>query len=87
LVDGIPYFLNGLGGGYVALSWNDWSPSPFSQFRFESQASPVKHYGAQLITVVRSADGFPSTMTIEFFALIDGEQVLVDTTTVSKICE
>lgn len=87
LVDGIPYFLNGLGGGYVALQWNDWSPVPQSQFRFESQSSPELHYGAQLITVVKSADGFPSTMTSDFYALIDGEPVLIDSTTVSKVCD
>jgi len=86
LVDGIPYFVHGARGGHLALDWNDWSPVPESQFRFETHETSPHHFGAQLITVTPAPAGSPTELTSEFYALIDGSQVLIDTTTISKVC-
>lgn len=77
-VNGIPYFVNGTGGGYLALSWGSWTPVPESQFRLNTL-----HYGAQLITI---SIGTPTTLTAEFYAIMNGVPTLVDSVVVSKQC-
>ena len=67
LVDGIPYFVNGVGGGAI---YAFETPIPESQFRYN------KTYGAMLVTANETQ------ITFEFYSVFEGG-TLIDTYTLS----
>jgi Calcineurin-like phosphoesterase len=81
-VDGIPYLVNGLGGGAL---WGDWNIiEPHSVYRFPTTP---QRYGAELITI-NIANGV-GTLTGQFYGVSDGgpaDTVPSDTFTLTKAC-